>query len=252
MSVLHRSERDGRVVEVRGAGQTRRLYVDGVFHSAWNPSRPLTGAIWDHLALPSFFVRPEGARSALVLGVGGGTVVRMLADLTTPERLVGVELDAELLEIGHEWFGLAESGAGLHRADAARWVEDHAGERFELIVDDLFGEDDGEPLRPVGLDDAAWWMRLADMLTPGGVLVVNHVFEDDLFDSDLCQDDAFVERFPAAVYFTCDTYANAACALMTTPISLQSFRARLAAHPALATAAAKRLQRFRIRELWTN
>ncbi len=252
MSVLHRAIHGGRVVEVRAAGRTRRLYVDGVYHSAWNPTRPLTGAIWDHLALPSFFVSPEGARRALVLGVGGGAVLRMLAELTRPEHLVGVELDPALLDIGRTWFGLAETNAELVCADAAKWVAAHRRESFDLIVDDVFGENDGEPVRPTGLDDAAWWQRLAALLAPGGVLVVNHVFLDDLLESDLCRDDTFFERFAAAVYFTCDGYENAACALMTTAVTPRTFRARLAAHPALATAAARRLQRFRIHELWSR
>jgi len=252
MSVLHRVEAGGRTIEVRSAGRTRRLYVDGVFHSAWNSARPLTGAIWDHLALPTFLVAEQGARTALVLGVGGGAALRMLADLTTPDRLVGVELDATLLDIGREWFGLDETGADLVHADAARWVADHSRERFDLIVDDIFGEEDGEPLRPAGFDDAAWWRRLAAMLSPGGVLVVNHVFLDDLFDSDLCQDDVFFDLFPAAVYFRCDEYENAASALMTQPISTGTFRARLAAHPALSSASAKKLQRFSIHSLWSR
>jgi len=252
MSVLHRAESGGRIVEVRSAGRTRRLYVDGVYHSAWNPSRPLTGAIWDHLALPTFFVRPDGARSAVVLGVGGGAVLRLLSELTAPARLVGVELDGGLLDVGRAWFGLADTGAELVHADAADWIAAHARDRFDLIVDDIFGEEDGEPVRPDGFDTAAWWHSLSAMLTPGGVLVVNHVFLDDLLDSDLCQDDSFFEHFPAAVYFTCEQYENAVCALMTAPVSTQEFRARLAAHPALSTAAARRLQRFQIHTLWSQ
>ena len=31
--------------EVRSAGQTRRLYTDGVFHSQFNPQRAITGGV---------------------------------------------------------------------------------------------------------------------------------------------------------------------------------------------------------------
>ena len=56
-------------------------------------------------------------------------------------------------------------------------------------------------MRPPGLDDGAWWERLASMLRPGGVLVVNFLEEQDLIASDLCQLMAFRRRFPAAIRF---------------------------------------------------
>lgn len=250
MSVLHRLDDGGRRIEVRAAGRTRRLYVDGVFHSEWNSGRALTGAVWDHLALPTFLVAPEGARRVLVLGVGGGAVLRMLERLAPPERLVGVELDGLLLRLGRAWFGLDESSAELVEADAAAWVGGARGQRFDLIVDDVFGEEDGQPVRPRGLDSGAWWRRLARMLAPGGVLAVNFVSEADLTSSDLCQDVRFRERFPAAVRFSCPGYENAAVALMTRPVAPQTFRARLGRHPDLSTAAARRLLRFRVHRLW--
>ncbi len=251
MSVLFRREDDaGRVIEVRSAGRTRRLYVDGVFHTSWNPSRPLTGAIWDHLVLPTFLVHRDGARRALLLGVGGGAVLRMLEDLTHPERLVGVELDAELLRVARDWFGLDGAAAELVCDDAARYVRARRGVRFDLVIDDVFTEQDGDPVRPRGMDDGAWWQRLAALLAPGGVLVVNFVTRADLTSSDLCQDTSFRRLFPAAIRFSCEHYENAAVALMTSPVDPRAFRARIHAHPALRTAAARRLQRFRLHRLW--
>ncbi len=263
MSLLHREVANDRLVEVRGAGRTRRLYVDGVLHSAWNPTQPLTGAVWDHLALPAFLTRGGVARSALVLGVGGGSALRMLASLARPPRLVGVELDATLLRLARDWFGLDElagarseaagsSGDGLElvHGDADSWLRDHGGERFDLVVDDLFGEQDGVPVRPPGLDDGAWWTRLAEAVSPGGVLVVNFVELADLIGSALCQDVSFRRRFPAAVRFSCPGYANAATALLPDDLPARVIRRRLTSHPDLRTASARRLLRFRVHRLW--
>jgi spermidine synthase len=253
VSVLHRHVADGRVVEVRAAGRTRRLYVDGVFHTEWNSGRPLTGAIWDHLALPTFLVAPEGARRVLMLGVGGGAVLRILECLAPPERVVGVELDGLLLRLGRDWFGLAETRAELVEGDAGAWVRGalrRRRERFDLVVDDVFGEEQGNPVRPRGFDDGRWWRRLSRLLAPGGVLVVNFVGEADLTTSDLCQDIAFRRRFPAAFRFSCRGYENAAVALMSNAVGPRTFRARLHAHPALRPAAARRLMRFRVHRLW--
>lgn len=79
--------------EVRTAGQTRRLYTDGVFHSQFNPEHEVTGGVWDVLMLPAFFYPPETIKRVLVLGVGGGAVIHQLQRYIKPEEIIGVELN---------------------------------------------------------------------------------------------------------------------------------------------------------------
>ncbi len=250
MSVLLREERGGRVLEVRAAGRTRRLYVDGVYHTSWNPGRALTGAVWDPLALATFCVRPEGARSALVLGVGGGAALRMLHAFAPPARLVGVEWDAQVLAAARRWFGLDETGAELVVGDARAWVRRNARRRFELVVDDLYAEEGGEPVRPPGLDDDAWWRRVVALVAPGGALVVNFVAQRDLTGSPLCQDVRLRTRFPVALRCTCPGYENVVAVFASRPVTPAELRRRILAQPALARAADRRLLRFRIGSLW--
>ena len=56
MAILWQKKIKNTQYEVRSAGQTRRLYTDGVFHSQFNPNRAITGGVWDLLMLPTFFV----------------------------------------------------------------------------------------------------------------------------------------------------------------------------------------------------
>lgn len=249
MSIVHREVRDGQAIEVRAHGRTRRLYVDGVLHTAWNPSRPVTGAIWDHIALSSFFVADGGARDALVLGVGGGAVLRMLASLTAAERLVGVDLDADLLRLASAHFGLDACGAEIHTADARTWLARRPRARFDLVIDDLFDAADGEPFRPAGLG-GPWWRRLSGHVRPGGAMVVNFLTDLELFTSPLCQDVRFRRRFPAAFRFSTTAYENAVSAFLTEPVSARTFRRRIAEHPVLKTAAARKHLKFRVHRLW--
>ena len=167
MSVLWTGGGAGRCVEVRAHGRTRRLYVDGVLHTSWHPGRALTGSIWDHLALSTFFVAEGGARTALVLGVGGGAALQLLARLAPPQRLVGIDVDQLMLRIARRWFGVASGrGVELVRADAATWLSEHPRERFDLVVDDLYLAADGLPVRPGSLP-RNWWRRLAARVRPG-------------------------------------------------------------------------------------
>ncbi len=175
MGLIWRCSRGTSRYEVRSAGRAVRLYSNGVFHSQWNPARPLSGSVWDLLSLPALFLRQSKPR-VLVLGLGGGAVVRQLAVLKPGSRVIAVDLDPVHIQVANRWFGVDEKAARLCLADARHWMKSYRGERFDLIVDDLFGHSGGEASRAVAVDDS-WAKTLATQLQPGGVLVVNHAAE---------------------------------------------------------------------------
>jgi spermidine synthase len=172
MALLWRKQSAGKTYEVRQAGNSLRLYTDGTFHSQYNPRSPLNGSIWDLLLLPAFFLSSPPQR-VLVLGVGGGAIIRQLQQLVRPREIVGVELDPVHLQIARHWFALkGRRAVSLVQADAIEWLRNYRGAGFDLIVDDLFAENGGNPHRAVEVDPA-WAHSLLKHLNPGGALVVN-------------------------------------------------------------------------------
>ena len=201
--ILEELERGGTRYSVRAHGASVRLYTNGVFHSQWSPSRPFAGGVWDCLSLPALYREPDAVRRALVLGVGGGAVLRQLALLSPAVHVTGVEIEPAHLDIARRHFGLGAlegtggkgaadaagkgGGAGTARAgggaaatlvcaDAVRWMA-HAGASagpFDLIVDDLYGHADGEPVRAVALEPG-WIGALVERLAPDGLYVANTV-----------------------------------------------------------------------------
>ncbi|HHH44614.1 MAG TPA: class I SAM-dependent methyltransferase, partial [Gammaproteobacteria bacterium] len=93
MSLVWQKQADGVDYQVRRAGRTLRLYTNGVFHSQYNPARPVTGSVWDLLLVPAFFYPPAELQRILVLGVGGGAVIQNLRRFVQPQQIVGVELN---------------------------------------------------------------------------------------------------------------------------------------------------------------
>ncbi|MFC6979877.1 hypothetical protein ACFQH7_14350 [Microbulbifer taiwanensis] len=91
---------------MRSHGASVRLYSNGVFHSQWNPRDPLKGSLWELLLLPAFFLPGRQVRSVLLLGVGGGALIRLLQQFVGPEKIVGVDLDATHLRIARKYFGV--------------------------------------------------------------------------------------------------------------------------------------------------
>ena len=152
MTILWQCKKQGINYQVKAAGQTRRLYTDGVFHSQYNPNKVLTGGVWDLLMLPVFFYSPHSIQRVLLLGVGGGAVLHQLQHFIRPRSVTGIELNAVHLFVARRYFQLRYRNTRLYRADAVSWVKQFQGEKFDLIIDDLFGGLDDEPMRAVPVD----------------------------------------------------------------------------------------------------
>ena len=171
MALLWQKTAGGTHYEVRSAGATRRLYTNGVFHSQFNPNHLLTRGVWDLLLLAAFFRPPQNIRRVLVLGVGGGAVIRQLQHFVGPDELVGVDINPVHLSIARRFFGLRKS-MRLVAADAVDWVTAYHGEPFDLVIDDLFGHENGEAERTVRAD-RSWCQMLLRNVSRNGVLAIN-------------------------------------------------------------------------------
>ncbi|MGH1471199.1 MAG: spermidine synthase [Cellvibrionaceae bacterium] len=169
------SQQDGSRIkksyQVRSAGNSLRLYTNGVFHSQYNPLYPIGGTIWDLLALPAIYSTHKIKR-VLLLGVGGGAVIQQLKSLIDCEEIVGIELDPIHIKIAKKYFKVTAKKNNisksrdknrnqnkkkpckvtLHCADAIKWLKEYRGKKFDLIIDDLFFEEEGVPQRAVAAD----------------------------------------------------------------------------------------------------
>jgi spermidine synthase len=116
-------------------------------------------------------VRPK---RVLVLGLGGGTVVRVLlrrfADGELSE-IVGVDDDPRVLALARQAFGLDLLGLRVVLADAWSYARDGAarGERFDLVIVDLFR--DGAI--PGFVCSRRFLGPVATILAPRGLLTIN-------------------------------------------------------------------------------
>lgn len=231
MAILwYKQDGDNRY-EVRSAGKTRRLYTNGVFHSQYNPANPVTGSVWDLLMLPAFF-RPRQVHRVLVLGVGGGAVIRQLNHFLAPERIIGVELNPVHMEIARDHFGVEADNVTLELADALVWLRQYKGAGFDLIIDDLFSDSGGEPQRAVVADNS--WMRLLlKRLAPQGTLVINFGSNSELKSCAWFGNPKLQALFPAAFSLVTPLYENAIGAFLRFPAESRVLRRNLSHWPEL-------------------
>lgn len=223
MAILWQKLINNTRYEVRTAGQTLRLYTDGVFHSQYNPEHAVTGGVWDVLMLPAFFYPPESIQRVLVLGVGGGAVIHLLQRYIKPAEIIGIELNPVHIMLAKRYFGITNKLAHLVQADAVKWLDNYTGPPFDLIIEDLFGEKDGEPMRAVKANKV-WFEKLNSHLTPEGVLVMNFISSKDLKNCAAVSYKKIAGLFKSSFQFTLTHYVNAVGAFLKKPATSQMLR----------------------------
>jgi spermidine synthase len=147
--------------------------VAGAVHAWWHRRRLLTGLAWDNLAA-ACLLRPAGPpRSVLMLGLAGGTSLRVLRHLLPGCRFTAVEIDPGIVELARREMALDELGIAVELGDAYRWLR-HNRRTFDVVVDDVYLAGRHDVFRPV-----AWrpeqLSSLRRAVAPGGLLAANLV-----------------------------------------------------------------------------
>jgi spermidine synthase len=118
-----------------------------------------------HIALA---VKPD-ARRALVIGLGGGSVVKRMWRDYPWMRLDVVEIDDEVVAVARELFGVPDDERIRVITGDGRAYVDTTAERYDIVIVDAF-DDDHVP-RPLLTEE---FMREArDLVAPDGVVVWN-------------------------------------------------------------------------------
>jgi spermidine synthase len=162
-------------VRVRLRGRRRELRVDGTYASAWTPGEIATRSVWDALAASVLALPPERRRSVLLLGLGAGSAARIVRALAPAARIVGVELDRDVVAAARRWFELDRLRVEVVIGDA-REVLASRRDRFDVVLEDVFMGREAELRKPEGFPLPALAHAQA-RLAPGGVLASNTIDE---------------------------------------------------------------------------
>lgn len=249
MAILWQRQLSGIDYQVRSAGRTRRLYTDGVFHSQYNPHQLITGHVWDLLMLPALFYPPSDIQRVLLLGVGGGAVIHQLRHFVKPAHIVGVELNPTHIFIAKKFFNLKAPNIDLIEADAVAWVKNYQGEAFDMIIDDLFAEKDGEPV-PVVKANSPWFNQLLKHLKPGGMIVRNFISREELMGCAVLNQQKLQKKFSSAFQFNSFYNENFVAAFLQRSASSAQLRKKLKTIPGLNPSLKTSRLRYRVKCLF--
>jgi spermidine synthase len=114
--------------------------------------------------------------SALIPGFGSGSVSSLLHEKCDPEIAVtGIEADREVIRLAKKYFPEARnSHVKIVHSDAARYVP-HAGDNFDLVVVDVFVNDQV----PEACQSPDFFARLKSHLNLHGKIYVNKMQRDE-------------------------------------------------------------------------
>lgn len=248
MALVWQKKKNDRLYEVRSAGNSLRLYTNGVFHTQYNSRQPLTGHVWDLLMLPALFYPANTVHRVLVLGVGGGAVLQMLRHYIEPEKIVGVELDAEHLYVARRFFKLKGQDVELVHADAVDWITHYQGPAFDMIIEDLFSEQDGEPVR-VMKANGQWFSLMLRQLSADGVLVSNFIDKTEIRQAAVFSNQSINNRFASIYQFTSTYNENFVAAFFKKAVNTRLFHKSLSETPGLNPKLKTSRLRFKLRKL---
>ncbi len=159
-------------------GGVRELRVLGSFSSYYAPGEVLTGSVWDGIAAGALALPEARRRSAcdvLLLGLGGGSAARVVRALLPEARIVGVEIEPEVVRLARRWFDLDALGVEVVVADARRYLARTRG-RFDAVFEDCFVGTGDDAVKPEGFPLPAL-EKAASRLKRGGILVSNSLDE---------------------------------------------------------------------------
>lgn len=168
--------------------------VIGATHATWHPVRLLTGHAWDAITA-AVLLHPGEHRNLLMLGLGGGTVLRQLRHLLPDIAVTAVEIDPEMIRLARRHMELDQLNVEVIEADAFDFLARNLN-RYDVVVDDLYRCGDHDVERPVAVTDTLL-AEHARHLKPCGSLVMNFVVGRGHHSLHRAARKAFLNRFPS-------------------------------------------------------
>lgn len=143
-----------KVIYVRGAEQTGGT-ITGMWEKALN--------------IIQNSIPPKAGQNCLLLGLGGGDVVRILNKLYPQLKITVVEIDPQMIKIAEIFFKIHISKKlKIRKMDAEFFLETYK-QKFDLIIVDLFiGKFNPDKFRT-----PKFFKDIIDNLTSNGIIIYN-------------------------------------------------------------------------------
>jgi spermidine synthase len=188
-------DEQGSVCVYQRGHQRFLTFGNAVEQSCLNLDRPhQLEHVYTQAMMLSLLLKPDAA-SALILGLGGGSLVRALQHVRPNMRIDAVEYRQAVIEAAHQHFELRDNGRlKLHYAEAETFVQSN-GQQRDLLMLDLYLAEGAHPAQV----DIEFLGRCKQQLADDGILMANQ-WCSEYRDSQLAQA-ALREAFDDALLY---------------------------------------------------
>lgn len=114
---------------------------------------------------------------ALVLGLGGGSLVKVIHKFWHETKVTGVDLDPMMVEMGKKHLGLKEDEVEIVISDATKFCKSQIKkkEKYDLICIDMYQGD----VFPKEFESEDFMKMISALLNDNGIAVFNRLYYDD-------------------------------------------------------------------------
>jgi spermidine synthase len=160
-----------QVIERDGYRYLRLNEGQGV-HSVYHPDDLVHYGPWMQMLAAPFFnpapYEPDWVENMAIVGLAAGTTVRQATAVFGPIPIDGFEIDAEIIQVGREYFAMTESNLNAIAQDG-RWGLERSKLTYSIISLDAYRP----PYIPWHLTTQEFFQMVRDRLNDDGVLAMN-------------------------------------------------------------------------------
>jgi len=146
-------------VHIKGGGLTQS---GGVAEKVWHTSLKETRKI------------KKSVKTCLVLGLGGGGVVRAIKRFWPRVAIIGVEIDPIMIELGTKYMNLKDNRTKIVIGDAMKFVKQQIEKKkkYDLVLVDMYVGD----TIPSKFVSPAFYTLIKKLLEKDGITVINRLY----------------------------------------------------------------------------
>lgn len=115
--------------------------------------------------------------NCLILGLGGGTVAKLIRKKWPESKITGIEIDPVMAELGKKYLNLDGSEVDIKIVDAFQFVNNKSSitNHYDLVIVDLYNGDKF----PAEFETDYYIRLVGSVLASGGVAVFNRLYYGD-------------------------------------------------------------------------
>src|SRR3989338_4259578 len=148
----------GTYLQVSGLTQSGGIIVD----------------IWSK-TLKKIKTQKSKVKNCLILGLGGGSLVKVVKKYWPEAKIVGVDIDPVMVDLGKKYLGLDKSDVNIYIEDAYDFLIQNSklkSKNYDLILVDLYVGDEF----PKKFEDDNYIQHTRSVLASSGVVVFNRLY----------------------------------------------------------------------------